>query len=51
MSENYYGNFYVNAEPVRYATKGRFTKICEEKSVIYIDNIKTGLYTDRFFIV
>lgn len=50
VSENYCGSVYSNAESVRYVTSGGFTKVCEEKSVIYFDNIKTELYTDRFFV-
>lgn len=50
VSDNYCGSFYASAEPVRYVTYGCFTKVCEEKSVIYFDNIKTELYIDRLFV-
>ena len=48
ISDNYHGSFCCIApEPIRYVTRGKFTKICDEKSVIYLDNIKTQLYTDK----
>lgn len=49
VSENYNGSFYMNAEPVRYVTKGRFTKVCPERAVLLLDKFKTRLYTDRYF--
>lgn len=49
VSENYNGSFYMNAEPVKYVTTGRFTKVCHERAVLLFNIMKTRLYTDRYF--
>ena len=49
-SENYNGSLYLNAEHIKYATKGRFTNLCDDRSVMFIDSLKTRLYTDKYLV-